>query len=77
LERLKAIKKVMTKVRLLLNGSELTLWEFSGQAMNTQITETVLIDDQVKKGKLMTLCEILTDCEIFINQIFEELDWKG
>jgi hypothetical protein len=67
----------MTKVRLLLNGSELTLWEFSGQAMNTQITETVLIDEQVKKGKLMTLCEILTDCEIFINQIFEELDWKG
>ena len=77
MERLKAIKKVMTKVRLLLNGSELTLWEFSGQAMNTQITETVLIDEQVKKGKLMTLCEILTDCEIFINQIFEELDWKG
>jgi hypothetical protein len=67
----------MSKVKLLSNGSELTLWEFAGQAMQDEVSSTVLIDEQVKKGKLMTLCETLTDCEIFINQIFEELDWKG
>lgn len=67
----------MSKVKLLCNGSELSLWEFAGQAMQDEVSSTVLINEQVKKGKLMTLCETLTGCEIFINQIFEELDWKG
>jgi len=31
----------------------------------------------VRKGRLGSLCEALTDCENFVHQIFEELDFKA
>jgi len=32
LQKLKAVKKTMAKVKFILNGAETTLWDFAGHA---------------------------------------------
>jgi hypothetical protein len=54
----------------------MTLWDYAELATTHEIIGNVLIDEKVKRGKLVALCEVLTDCEVFVYRIFEDLDYK-
>ena len=56
----------MTKVKLVFNGSEISVWEFAALAYS-ELSGNVLFAEEVKKGKLMRLLEVLTDCESFVH----------
>ena len=45
--------------------------------MSIHYYEKVMFEEKVRKGRLIALCDALTDCEIFVNQIFEELPFKA
>lgn len=82
-QKLKLIKRLMVKVKLIYRGEETTLWDFAGQASNQDETmginyyEKAIFAEKVRKGRLVALCEALSDCELFIEQIFVELDLKS
>ena len=73
----------MVKVKLLYRAEEITLWDFAGQVNNQDETmgisyyEKAIFAEKVCKGRLVALCEALTDCEYFIEQIFVELDLRS
>lgn len=75
--RLKAVKKAMTATQVCFNGRDMTLWDFAGLAIETDVVGNLLIDEKVKRGKLVSLLEVLTDCEIYIYKIFEERTWQS
>ena len=56
----------------------MSVWDFAGLSDTEQAGyyEKAIFDEKVRKGRLGTLCEALTNCENFVLQIFEELDWK-
>ena len=80
-EKLKLIKRLMLKVKLHYRGEPMTLWDYAGMSSPDQagpyMSERVIFDDKVRQGRLLALIEALTDCEIYISQIFEELDLKA
>ena len=45
--------------------------------MNSYYDEKVIFEEKVRKGRLVTLCEALTDCETYVYQIFEQIDMKS
>ena len=79
----------MMKAKLMYRGQELSLWDFAEQYGMEQgnydmgdsgsFTEggRAMFDEQVRRGKLSLLCEAITECEVFVYQIYEELDWKA
>ena len=70
----------MTKVKLSYQGEEMHLWDFAGtnsRHSDFWISGNIpMFDEKAKKQKLRVLCEAITDCEQFVNTIFEDLDWK-
>jgi len=79
--KLKAIQKIMKKVKLLYQGQDMNIWDFAGlfQSGNEEYMSghNALFEEKVKKTKLSNLCETLTDVESFIYQIFDETDAKS
>ena len=81
--KLKVVKRSMYKVKLVYRGEEMSLWDFAGLPEQGQggaiigYYDKAIFEDKVRKGRLGTLCEALTDAENFVNQIFEELDFKA
>ena len=71
----------MKKVKLLYQGQDMNIWDFAGlfQSGNEEYMSghNALFEEKVKKTKLSNLCEILTDVETFIYQIFDETDTKS
>ena len=41
----------------------MSIWDFAGLAQQSEVSGNVLFDEKIKRGKLMSLCETLTDCE--------------
>ena len=69
--KLKLVKRLMVKTKLLYRGTEMNLWDFAETESSCDYSsEKVIFDEKVRKGKLITLSEALTDCEIFVAQIF-------
>jgi len=80
-KKLKLVKRLMFKVKLLHCGQEMSLWDFAGIGDSEQDgggvgNEKVIFEEKVRKGRLAKLCEALTESEVFVAQIFDELDLK-
>jgi len=83
--KLKAVKRLMFKTKLVYKGEETSVWDFAGLGDSNQSDDMspigyydkAIFEDKVRKSRLLSLCEALTDCETFVGQIFEELDLKA
>ena len=74
----------MLKVKLLYRGEETNLWDFAGLCTPDRHEDSISLNysekaifDVTRRGKLSALIEVLTDCEFFLGQIFEDLDLKS
>jgi hypothetical protein len=74
--KLKSIKKSMSKIKLLYQGQDITLWDFAALAAEAEITGNVLFEEKMRKGKMGHLTDALADCEAFVMKIFEKVGWK-
>ena len=61
----------MSDTEICFNGQDMSLWDFAGTAIDSDIIGNVLINEKAKRGKLTYLLEVLTDCEVFVYKIFE------
>ena len=60
----------MVKVKIMYRGESVNLWDLPEMgAQDSQhvsyYEEKVIFEDKVRKGRLVTLCEALTDVETF------------